>query len=248
MTKILEVKNLCKKYNTKNGEITAIDDISFDIDEGEFVCIVGSSGCGKSTLLNILSGLDELTSGKIIIKDNAKIGYMLQEDALFPWLNILDNACLGLEITHQKTKENVEYVKELLQKYGLGDFMLKYPHQLSGGMRQRIALIRTLALKPDILMLDEPFSALDYVSRLMVSDDVYDIIKKEKKTAIMITHDIAEAVSLANRVIVLSKRPAKIKNIYTIDFEDRKSPMENRQAKEFASYYDLLWKDLDKNV
>lgn len=248
MTKILEVKNLCKKYNTKNGEVTAIEDISFDVDEGEFVCIVGSSGCGKSTLLNILAGLDELTSGQITINDNAKIGYMLQEDALFSWLNILDNACLGLEITHQKTKENIEYVKELLKKYGLEDFMFKYPNQLSGGMRQRIALIRTLALKPDILMLDEPFSALDYVSRLMVSDDVYDIIKKEKKTAIMITHDIAEAVSLANRVIVLSKRPAKIKNIYTIEFETRKSPMENRQAKEFAKYYDSLWKDLDKNV
>lgn len=173
---------------------------------------------------------------------------MLQEDALFPWLNILDNACLGLEIQHLKTKENIKYVENLLDKYGLKDFKNKYPRELSGGMRQRVALIRTLALKPDILMLDEPFSALDYVSRLSVSEDVANIIKKEKKTVIMITHDIAEAVSLADRVMVLSKRPAKIKNIYTINLSNKGTPMENRKAKEFAYYYDLLWRDLDKNV
>lgn len=248
MNKILKVKNLSKKYHTKSGEIKALDNISFEVEKEEFLCIVGSSGCGKSTLLNILAGLEAKTDGYIIKKEGLKIGYMLQEDALFPWLNILDNACLGLEIQHLKTKENIKYVENLLDKYGLKDFKNKYPRELSGGMRQRVALIRTLALKPDILMLDEPFSALDYVSRLSVSEDVANIIKKEKKTVIMITHDIAEAVSLADRVMVLSKRPAKIKNIYTINLSNKGTPMENRKAKEFAYYYDLLWRDLDKNV
>lgn len=248
MKKILEIKNLSKNYHTKNGEITALEDITFDLYDQEFLCILGTSGCGKSTLLNILAGLDKKTSGSISLNQDLKIGYMLQEDALLPWLNILDNACLGLEITKTKTEENIKYVKDLLIKYGLGEFLEKYPYQLSGGMRQRVSLIRTLALKPDILMLDEPFSALDYVSRLSVSEDVASIIKSEKKTVIMITHDVAEAVSLANRVIVLSKRPGKVKNIYDIKLSERSTPLKNRQAKEFSMYYDILWKDLDKNV
>lgn len=198
MNKILEVNNLSKNYQTINGEVKAIDNITFSLDNHEFLCIVGSSGCGKSTLLNILAGIDNKTSGDIVIKDGLKIGYMLQEDALFDWLNILDNACLGLDITHTKTKENVLFVKELLVKYGLKDFLDKYPYELSGGMRQRVALIRTLALKPDILMLDEPFSALDYVSRLKVSEDVSRIIKLEGKSVIMITHDIADGIFLIN--------------------------------------------------
>ena len=248
MNKILEVNNLSKNYQTIEGEIKAIDNISFALDKEEVLCIVGSSGCGKSTLLNILAGLDSSYSGQIKFNNEAKIGYMLQEDALFPWLNILDNACLGLDIEKKKTKENIEFVKELLIKYGLGDFLEKYPHELSGGMRQRVALIRTLALKPDILMLDEPFSALDYVSRLSVSDDVLKIIKSEKKSVIMITHDLAEAISIADRVIVLSMRPAKIKSVYEINLTNKSTPINNRKAKEFSYYYDLLWKDLDKNV
>lgn len=249
MNKILDIKNLKKNYNTKMGEVEAIKDISFSIDEGEILCIVGSSGCGKSTLLNILANLDKKTDGKIIYgKDDLKIGYMLQDHCLFPWLSILDNATLGLDISKQKTPENILYVKNLLQKYGLGDFMDKYPDQLSGGMKQRVALIRTLASKPDILMLDEPFSALDYVSRLAVSDDVYKIIKEEKKSVIMITHDIAEAISMSDRIIVLSKRPTEIKKIYNVKLTNKSTPIENRKAKEFSYYYDLLWKDLDKNV
>ena len=247
MNKLLEINNLGKNYHTKNGEIKAIDNISFDVYEKEFLCIIGSSGCGKSTLLNILAGLDTLSSGKIKKEKELNIGYMLQEDALFPWLTILDNALLGLDIKHEKTPENIEYTKELLKKYGLQDFLEKYPNQLSGGMRQRVALIRTLATKPDILLLDEPFSALDYVSRLMVSEDVANIIKNEKKTVIMITHDISEALSLADRIIVLSKRPATIKGIYNVNLEGI-SPMAKRQSKGFAKYYDALWKDLDKNV
>lgn len=248
MNKILEIKDLKKNFQTVNGEINAIDNITFDLYDKEFLCIVGSSGCGKSTLLNILAGLDNKTSGIIKYKEGLKIGYMLQEDALFPWLNILDNAMIGLKITKTDTKENKEFVESLLIKYGLKDFIYKYPKELSGGMRQRVALIRTLALKPDILMLDEPFSALDYVSRLSVSDDVANIIKNENKTVIMITHDIAEAISLADRVIVLSKRPASIKNIYEINLSTKSNPIENRKAKEFSKYYDILWKDLDKNV
>ena len=248
MSKILEIQNLSKNYQTIKGEIKAIEDISFALDNEEILAIVGSSGCGKSTLLNILASLDTKTGGKIKINDDTIIGYMPQEDALFPWLNILDNACLGLDIKKKKTKENVEFVKNLLIKYGLGDFLEKYPHELSGGMRQRVALIRTLALKPDILMLDEPFSALDYVSRLKVSDDVFNIIKTEKKSVIMITHDLAEAISVADRVIVLSKRPARIKNIYEIKLTNKSTPTNNRKAKEFSYYYDLLWKDLDVNV
>ena len=204
MNKLLEIKNLSKNYNTKMGEVKAIDNISFDVYDKEFLCIIGSSGCGKSTLLNILANLDYLSDGQIIKNNDLKIGYMLQEDCLLPWLNILDNATLGLDIMHIKTEENVKYVKNLLEKYGLGDFLEKYPNQLSGGMRQRVALIRTLATKPDILLLDEPFSALDYMSRLMVSEDVSKIIKNEKKTVVMITHDIAEPIARINITIMYS--------------------------------------------
>ena len=250
MTKtLLEIKNLEKNYHTLNGEIKAIDNISLEVKDEEFIAIVGSSGCGKSTLLNILAGLDTASKGKInYLKKDLKIGYMLQEDALFPWLTIFENACLGLDIEKTKTAENLNYVKNLLKTYGLAEFQDKYPSQLSGGMKQRVALIRTLATKPDILLLDEPFSALDYQSRLAVSEDVYQIIKKEHKTVIMITHDIAEAISLASRIVVLTKRPAKIKKIYDIKLTDTKTPIANRKAKEFPIYYEKIWKDLDINV
>lgn len=171
---------------------------------------------------------------------------MLQEDALLPYLNILDNATLGLSLKKIKTKENIEYTKRLLETYGLKDFIYKYPKELSGGMKQRVALIRTLAIKPDILLLDEPFSALDYQSRLSVSEDVYNIIKKEKKTVIMITHDIAEAISLSDKIIVLSKRPSIVKKIYDIKMENKSTPINNRTCKEFSDYYDKIWRDLDE--
>lgn len=248
MNKILEVQNLSKVYHTLDGEIEAIKDCSFSLNEGEFISIVGPSGCGKSTLLSILSGLEEASSGTIHLKSGCTVGYMLQTDSLFPWLTILENAMLGLKITKQDTKENQIYVEKLLETYGLADFIKKYPSELSGGMKQRVALIRTLALKPDILLLDEPFSALDYQSRLALSDDVFRILQKEGKTAIMVTHDLAEAISMSNRVIVFSKRPCFIKNIYDIELSNKGFPIENRKAKEFSSYYDLIWKDLDINV
>lgn len=247
MQKLLEVNNISKTFNTLNGEINAIKSISFDVNNEQFIAIVGSSGCGKSTLLNIISGLLEKTNGTIkFYKENPIIGYMLQEDALLPYLNILDNATLGLSLKKIKTKENIDYTKKLLETYGLKDFIYKYPKELSGGMKQRVALIRTLAIKPDILLLDEPFSALDYQSRLSVSEDVYNIIKKEKKTVIMITHDIAEAISLSDKIIVLSKRPSIVKKIYDIEMENKSTPINNRKCKEFSDYYDKIWRDLDE--
>ena len=248
MKNILSIKNLRKIYHTKRGEIQAVDDFSFDLLDGEFVAIVGPSGCGKSTILSVLSGLEEKSSGEIIFNDDSKIGYMLQGDSLFEWRNILNNCLLGLELNNTLNDKNKDYVSNLLDTYGLKDFKESYPNNLSGGMRQRVALIRTLATNPNILLLDEPFSALDYQSRLAVSDDVYNIIKKEKKSAIMVTHDIAEAISMADRVIVLSERPCHIKNIYTINLSNRSTPIENRKSKEFSEYYDLIWKDLDFHV
>lgn len=247
MQKLLEINNISKTFNTLNGEINAIKSISFDVNNEQFIAIVGSSGCGKSTLLNIISGLLEKTNGTIkFYKENPIIGYMLQEDALLPYLNILDNATLGLSLKKIKTKENIEYTKRLLETYGLKDFIYKYPKELSGGMKQRVALIRTLAIKPDILLLDEPFSALDYQSRLSVSEDVYNIIKKENKTVIMITHDIAEAISLSDKILVLSKRPSIVKKIYDIKMENKSTPINNRKCKEFSDYYDKIWRDLDE--
>lgn len=248
-TNLLEIRNLKKIYHDKDGEILAIKDISFKIKEGEFIAIVGPSGCGKSTILSILSDLENKSDGEIIIsKPNLKIGYMLQNDALFDNRTILKNTLIGLEVNKNLNDEKEEKVLDLLNTYGLSEFIDKYPRNLSGGMRQRVALIRTLAVEPDILLLDEPFSALDYQTRLAVSDDVYKIIKKEKKTAIIVTHDIEEAISMADRVIVLSERPAVIKNIYSIDLPNKSTPIENRKIKEFDEYYNLIWKDLDIHV
>jgi len=249
MNKILETKNVTKNYHTKNGEIEAITNISLDVFDKEFISIVGSSGCGKSSFLNILAGLEEKSTGEIkFIKENPIIGYMLQTDSLLPWLTVLENACLGLRIKKIDTQKNINYVKKLLKTYGLKEFINKYPTELSGGMKQRVALIRTLAIKPDILLLDEAFSALDYQSRLAVSDDVFKIIKKEGLTAIMVTHDLSEAISMSDRVVVLSKRPCEIKNIYDMNLSTNSTPIENRKAKEFAGYYEAIWKDLDISV
>ena len=173
---------------------------------------------------------------------------MLQQDSLFPWRTVLENCLLGLEIRSELTKENKEKVIDMLNNYGLKDFINKYPSSLSGGMRQRVALIRTLAINPDILLLDEPFSALDYQTRLALSDDLYKIIKNEGKTVIMITHDIAEAISMSDRIIILSKRPAKIKKIYNIELENKSNPTENRKNKDFMKYYEEILKEFDYHI
>lgn len=245
MDNILEIKNLKKSYYTDTGEVLAIEDFSFNLEKEKFIAIVGPSGCGKSTLLSILCKLEPKNSGDIILDKNTKMGYMFQEDALLPWRNILRNCTLGLEVSKENTKENINKIKELLNKYGLKDFIYKYPNELSGGMRQRVALIRTLATNPDILLLDEPFSALDYQSRLTLSDDIYNIIRNEKKSVIMVTHDIAEAISMADTIIILSNRPSSIKKIININLTDKSTPINNRKCKEFSYYYDMIWKEID---
>ena len=246
MKKILEVKNICKTYQAENGEIEALRNISFDVQEGEYISIIGPSGCGKSTLLSIIAGLESKTSGETYI--NGKIGYMLQKDNLLEWRTIYNNVLLGLEIQKSNTKENIDYVIELLKKYGLYEFKDKYPMQLSGGMRQRVALIRTLAIRPNILLLDEAFSALDYQTRLMVTEDIYKILKNENITALMVTHDISEAISMSDRIVVLSKRPATVKNIHEINFNmENRTPLNCREKPEFSKYFNLMWKELDEH-
>ena len=245
---ILEIKNLKKIYHTPSSETLAVEDFSLCVNEGDFIAIVGPSGCGKSTILSVLCRLDEKSEGQIILKDNIKIGYMLQTDSLFEWRTIINNCILGLEINNNLNKDTKEKVINMLNTYGLKDFIYSYPDNLSGGMRQRVALIRTLATNPDILLLDEPFSALDYQSRLTISDDIYKILKNEKKTMIMVTHDIAEAISMCDKVIVLSKRPAIIKNIYNIELDNKSTPINNRNDKKFNYYYKKIWKDIDYHV
>ncbi len=244
MNNILDIKNLSKTYYTLSGEVKALNNINFTINKGDFIAIVGTSGCGKSTLLNILAGIDKDYEGKII-NNKCKIGYMLQQDALLPWLSILDNTMIGKKLGHNI---NNIYVLNLLKKYNLDDFKNKKPNCLSGGMKQRVALIRTLATNPDLLLLDEPFSALDYQTRLIVENDIYNIIKKEKKTAIIVTHDIGEAVAMADKVIVLSNRPASIINVYDIKLNNKIDPMNNRSDSNYNYYVNLIWKDLGINV
>ena len=249
MNKLLSIKNIKKNYNTINGEIEAIKDISFDVNEGDFIAIVGSSGCGKSTLLSIISGLESVTCGHYeFYKDKPIIGYMLQEDALFEHMTIYENIILGLKILGIDTEDNIEYAINLLRKYDLIKFKDKYPRELSGGMKQRVALIRTLAIKPDLLLLDEAFSALDFTTRLSVNDDVYKIIKSLNKTTIMVTHDLHEAIAMADYVVVLSKGPSIVKNIYKIELDNNDLPTLNRKDNKFNYYFDLIYKDLDNIV
>lgn len=245
---IISIKNLSKTYHTEAEEIEAIKDFSIDINDGDFIGIVGPSGCGKSTILKLISGLENKSNGLINLDKNKKIGYMLQEDSLFEWRNVLNNCLLGPEINKNLTKDKKNEVIDMLNKYGLKDFIYSYPNSLSGGMRQRVALIRTLANNPDLILLDEPFSALDYQSRVSISDDIYNILKNENKTMIMVTHDIAEAISMCNKIIVLSKRPSVIKNIYDIKLKNGSTPIENRKDYMFNYYYELIWKDIDQNV
>lgn len=233
MTPKLELKRVSYSYHSMEGETPALSAISFTADAGSYIAIVGPSGCGKSTLLSLLSGLARPDEGEIFLDgkplEQAKdtIGYMLQKDHLFEWRSILSNVSLGLEIRKQMDPENLLYLKEMLKTYGLEDFQDKRPSQLSGGMRQRAALIRTLALKPDLLLLDEPFSALDYQTRLSVCDDISSIIRKTKKTAILVTHDLSEAISVADRIVILSARPARVKRILDLSFS---SPSESGYA------------------
>lgn len=248
MEEMVKVVNLTKNFYNKEGEMQVLKDISFTLKEGEILSLLGPSGSGKSTILNILTNLLSPTSGDVII--NGTIGYMFQKDHLLEWRSIMDNITIGLEIMHKKNdKKSIERIERLLKTYGLWDFRNMYPKELSGGMRQRVALIRTLSVDPDILLLDEPFSALDYQTRLMVNDDVYKIIKNENKSVILVTHDISEAIAMGDKVAVLSKRPSTIKNVYDIELSlgSSRTPFECRKVPKFQTYFDLLWKELDNN-
>ena len=246
MMQILKFENVGLTYFSDNGETEAIKDLNFDVNSGDFVSLVGPSGCGKTTILSLISGLIKPTKGTIAhnCNKNTFVGYMFQKDNLFEWRTILGNVYLGLELQKKKTKENIEYVNNLLKKYNLWEFRNKYPKQLSGGMRQRVALIRTLALKPSVLLLDEAFSALDYQTRLSVCDDVYKIIKQEGVTAILVTHDISEAISLSDKIIILSKRPARVKKTLDINLKQYKSPLEKSESVEAKNYFKQIWKEL----
>ena len=256
MHSLFEIQHLSYAYHTMQGETAALSDITFTVNTGDFIAIVGPSGCGKSTLLNLLAGMLTPESGTLLLNgipltadSRCHIGYMLQQDYLLEWRSIWKNVLLGLEIRHEVTEESCSYAKQLLKQYGLEKFSHSKPSQLSGGMRQRAALVRTLVLKPDLLLLDEPFSALDYQTRLSVSDEIGTIIREEGKTAILVTHDISEAISLSDRVVVLSKRPASLKKIFPIQFSTKNhTPMQAREAPEFKDYFNAIWKELDVHV
>ena len=252
MEYLISCQHMFYTYHTLQGETPALCDIDFQVKPGEFLSIVGPSGCGKSTLLSLLCGLIQPESGKILLNGQnvtgkCSIGYMLQHDHLFEWSTLKNNILLGLEIQKKINKETLKEADELLKTYGLYDFKDARPSQLSGGMRQRAALIRTLLLHPDLLLLDEPFSALDYQTRLQVSDDIGSIIRKSGKTAILVTHDLSEAVSLGDRVLVLTPLPAGIKAIIPIDFPPELSPLQRRNTNEFKDYFNLIWKELNLN-
>ncbi|MBQ8178595.1 MAG: ABC transporter ATP-binding protein [Clostridia bacterium] len=248
---LLELKSVSHTYHSPEGETQALNDINLVVEEREFVSIVGPSGCGKSTLLSTLAGLITPSEGEVTIYGNPLssekdlIALMPQRDQLFEWRTVLNNVLLSPEIKKKKTPEVINYAKELLCKYGLKDFMQKRPSELSGGMRQRVALIRTLVGSPKLLLLDEPFSALDFQTRLSVCDDVSRIIDEEQKTAILVTHDIGEAISMSTKVVVLTERPARIKKIYNVDLDRSLPPLKRREQKAYNVYFRSIWKDLE---
>ena len=247
MKNILEFRQVDYSYHSMDGEVPALENISFSVGEKEFLVIVGPSGCGKSTLLDLIFGLIRPECGEIIGARDS-IGYMLQKDHLFGWRTIEKNILLGLEIQHKLTRETREYATALLQKYGLYEFRGKHPSELSGGMRQRAALIRTLVTKPQLLLLDEPFSALDYQTRLNVADDIGSIIRKEEKSAILVTHDLSEAISMGDRVLVLSARPGTVVRTIDLKFDPALSSIERRETDEFKHYFSELWKEMNQLV
>ena len=250
MENLVEIKNLSLIYQDLKSETLALDDINLEIKPKEFVAIVGPSGCGKTTILSLIAGLIKPSGGTIKINCDAPnlksnlCGYMFQKDNLLPWRSIERNIYFGLEIKHRLSKVTKQYALDLASKYGIGDFLKKHPDELSGGMRQRVALIRTLSLKPELLLLDEPFSALDYQTRLELCDHISHIIKSEEKTAILVTHDIIEAISMSDKIVVLSARPGKIKAIHQLDFDKNLTPFERRQTDKAKQLFDVIWQEI----
>ena len=242
----IKLNNVNKSFYSEKEKTDVLKNINIEVLKGQIVAIVGPSGCGKSTILNLISGLIKQDDGDIFV--DGKIGYMFQKDNLFEWRNVYKNITLGPEIKHLNIKE--DEIDNILTKYGLIDFKYHYPSQLSGGMKQRVALIRTLILKPDVLLLDEPFSSLDYQSKIIVQDDIYKIIKEEKKTTIMVTHDITEAIAMADVIYVLTSRPSTIKKRFDIDLDidkNEKTPLNARKSIKFQEYFSMIWKELDFN-
>ncbi len=242
---IVQVEHVDLFYQERHAETQAIRNLSFTVEEGEFLAICGPSGCGKTSILSLIMRLIAPTEGCIRLPENLRVGYMLQRDHLLEWRSVEENVLLGLEVKRLCTPQRRAAALELLERYGLSGFSAHKPAQLSGGMRQKVALIRTLACDPELLLLDEPFSALDYQTRLKLSDEIYSIIKREKKTAILVTHDIAEAVSMADRVLVFSERPATLKKELSIELDHRSTPLERRNDPLFAGYFNTIWKELD---
>ena len=254
MSSFLALNHVSFSYHSPQGELPAMTDVCLSIEKGEFISVVGPSGCGKSTLLSLICGLLPPEEGEILIEglppgaSDVRIGYMLQRDHLFEWRNIFSNVCLGLEIQKTKDEESTAYTEQLLKTYGLEDFRQVRPSELSGGMRQRAALIRTMTLHPDLLLLDEPFSALDYQTRLEVCDDIATIIREAEKTAVLVTHDLSEAISFGDRVIVLSSRPARVNADIPISFDGMLSPLERRNSNAFYQYFNMIWEELKKDA
>ena len=250
----LEINDIYMNYHSTKGVTEALNNVNFKVNEGDFLSILGPSGCGKSTLLNIIAGLLKPSLGTVLYKNkpienfHEIFGYMFQKDHLFPWLTVYENVILGLKVKKKLNEEAKENVNHLISLYGLSKFENYFPKELSGGMRQKVALIRTLALNPEILLLDEPFSSLDYQTRLKVCDEIFHIIKNENKTAIMVTHDISEAISASSRIIVLSKRPSSVKKDLTIKFSDPLlSPLKRRDDPHFKDYFNTIWREIDEN-
>ena len=244
----IHLRHAAACYQAPDGEVEAVWDVSFDLEDGEFVSLVGPSGCGKSTLLRAIAGLEKLSGGVIDFDGASNVGFMPQRDQLFDWRTIWGNVTLGLEVRHENTPARRDGVHDLLEQYQLAGFARKLPNQLSGGMRQRCALIRTLATSPDVLLLDEPFSALDYQTRLAVSGDISQIIRREHKTALLVTHDISEAISLSDRIVVLSHRPATVKAIHDLGALRTVPPLERRSRPEFQTLFNQIWEELDVNA
>lgn len=250
MKNLLEIKDLSLSYHSKQSETKALENVNFNILDNDFVSIVGPSGCGKTTILSLIAGLLVPSSGEIILDGkkvtgvNTEIGYMFQKDNLFDWLTVEKNVLFALKLQKKDNPENVRFVYNLVEKYGLKEFLNHYPSELSGGMRQRVSLIRTLATRPKLLLLDEPFSALDYQTRLDIQNIVYKIILDEQKTAILVTHDISEAIAMSNKIIILSKRPASVKQIIDINFDANLTPFQKRNDPQFSKYFNLIWEEL----